>query len=162
MENANPLIKQVIEPIKDITFDSNKKLENVTIDNVFELIRNILDPEHPYTLEQLNVVCKDHIEIGEIAENDILCKLGLPIKFINVTFVPTVPHCSMAGLIGLCLKAQLEKYIEKYWIRVYIKEGTHVNYTLLNKQFNDKDRVMAALENEAIIETLLSQLPKIN
>ena len=32
---------------------------------VFEHIRDINDPEHPYTLEQLNVVCEDHIDVDD-------------------------------------------------------------------------------------------------
>lgn len=30
---------------------------------IFEHIRDITDPEHPYTLEQLNVVAEDHIAV---------------------------------------------------------------------------------------------------
>jgi hypothetical protein len=32
---------------------------------VFEHVRDINDPEHPYTLEQLNVVCEDHIDVDD-------------------------------------------------------------------------------------------------
>lgn len=161
MENSNPKLKAEIGPAKEIHL-KNGKLEDINVDTVFELIRNIIDPEHPYSLEKLNVVNKEDIEIGKIDCKDTVCKKGMPIDFIDVIFTPTVPHCSMAGMIGLSLKAQLERYIEKFWIRIYIKEGTHTNYKILNKQFNDKDRVMAALENDAIIDTLISQLPVFN
>lgn len=32
---------------------------------VFEHLRDITDPEHPYTLEQLNVLDEDHIEVDD-------------------------------------------------------------------------------------------------
>lgn len=158
MENANPILNKDLSEKVEVKF-KNGKLEEVNTATVFELIRNIVDPEHPYTLEQLNVVSKEDIEIGAVEDEEIICRKGLPIKYVKVTFTPTVPHCSMAGLIGLCIKAQLDKYIGKYWNRVYIKENTHANYIALNKQFNDKDRVTAALENENIIDSLISNLP---
>ena len=60
-----------------------------------DLIRNINDPEHPLTLEQLNVVQQGHIEV-EDEDNKVV-----------VYFTPTIPHCSMATLIGLSLKVRL-------------------------------------------------------
>ena len=33
---------------------------------VFDIIRNIQDPEHPLTLEQLKVVNVDHIEVVDV------------------------------------------------------------------------------------------------
>lgn len=60
-----------------------------------DLIRNINDPEHPLTLEQLNVVQQGHIEV-EDEDSKVL-----------VYFTPTIPHCSMATLIGLSLKVRL-------------------------------------------------------
>lgn len=51
-----------------------------------ELVRTIYDPEHPNTLEELNVVSAPQITI---TGNRIL-----------VEFTPTVPHCGMSTLIG--------------------------------------------------------------
>jgi len=53
------------------------------------------DPEHPLTLEELNVIQQAHIEVND-AEN-----------FVNVYFTPTIPHCSMATLIGLSIRVRL-------------------------------------------------------
>ena len=41
--------------------------EREPIDNleIFEHIRDITDPEHPYTLEQLNVVAEDQIRVDD-------------------------------------------------------------------------------------------------
>ena len=71
-------------------FESNK-LSYIFID----LIRHINDPEHPLTLEELNVVQEDLICINN-KENSI-----------SVHFTPTIPHCSMATLIGLSIRVCL-------------------------------------------------------
>lgn len=56
-----------------------------------DLIRGITDPEHPLTLEQLAVVNPHHISVTQGRKPRVL-----------IIFTPTVPHCSMATLIGLC------------------------------------------------------------
>lgn len=58
-------------------------------------IRDITDPEHPYTLEQLSVVSEEAIEVDDAAGT------------VQVQFTPTVEHCSMATLIGLCIRVKL-------------------------------------------------------
>lgn len=67
----------------------------VYILTILDLIRDINDPEHPLTLEQLNVVQQGHIEIDDKRSK------------VLVYFTPTIPHCSMATLIGLSLKVRL-------------------------------------------------------
>ncbi len=68
-----------------------------------DLIRNINDPEHPLTLEQLNVVQQGHIEVDDMESRAL------------VYFTPTIPHCSMATLIGLSLKVRLIRSLpERY------------------------------------------------
>ena len=45
---------------------------------------------------------------------------------ITVTFIPTIPHCSMANMIGLMIKVKLIRSAPKeYKIDVKVKEGTH-------------------------------------
>ena len=58
-------------------------------------MRNINDPEHPLSLEELNVLQEAHIEVSD-AESRVL-----------VYYTPTIPHCSMATLIGLCIRVRL-------------------------------------------------------
>ncbi len=60
-----------------------------------DLIRNINDPEHPLTLEQLNVVQQGHIDVSDLESK------------VTVSFTPTIPHCSMATLIGLSIRVRL-------------------------------------------------------
>jgi metal-sulfur cluster biosynthetic enzyme len=62
---------------------------------VYDIVKNIMDPEHPLTLEQLNIVDPQHILVDN--KN----------RIINVRFTPTIPNCSMSTLIGLMLKVKL-------------------------------------------------------
>lgn len=55
---------------------------------IFDIIRNINDPEHPLTLEDLRVLEEKNITVNN-KENTV-----------HVNFTPTIPHCSMATLIG--------------------------------------------------------------
>jgi len=107
---------------------------------IFDLLRDINDPEHPMSLEELNVIQMDNIEI----DHDISC--------INVNFTPTIPHCSMATLIGLSIKVCLLRSLPpKYKVEVRISPGSHTSEVAINKQLADKERVAAALENNNLI-----------
>lgn len=45
---------------------------------------------------------------------------------VRVEFNPTVPHCSLATLIGLCLRIKIERNIAQYLkLDIYIKKGAH-------------------------------------
>lgn len=45
---------------------------------------------------------------------------------MRVEFNPTVPHCSLATLIGLCIRAKIERNIpHKIKLDIYIKKGAH-------------------------------------
>ena len=47
---------------------------------------------------------------------------------VEVHFTPTIPHCSMAQMIGLMVKVKLAKFLPpKYKIKVLVTKGTHVN-----------------------------------
>ena len=59
------------------------------------IIRSINDPEHPLTLEELNVVDESNIEVDDDS------------NYVKVMFTPTIPHCSMATLIGLAIRVML-------------------------------------------------------
>ena len=58
------------------------------------------DPEHPHTLEELQVVKEELVEINA-SDGDA--------TQICVSFNPTVPHCSLATLIGLCMRVKLQR-----------------------------------------------------
>ena len=118
--------------------------EEFTASEIFEYIRSINDPEHPLTLEQLNVVSVENIKINDNNPNKIL-----------INYTPTIPHCSMATLIGLSLRVKLLRSLpQRFKVRIAITPGTHQSEKEINKQLNDKERVAAALENYSLIKVV--------
>ncbi|KAM9377225.1 cytosolic iron-sulfur assembly component 2A [Pholidichthys leucotaenia] len=121
----------------------NKKMEEKALE-VYDVIRSIRDPEKPNTLEELEVVTEKCVEVQELGEDEYL---------IIIKFSPTVPHCSLATLIGLCLQVKLQRCLPfKHKLEIYISEGTHSTEEDINKQINDKERVAAAMENPNLRE----------
>ena len=73
----------------------------------------------------------------------------------DILYTPTIPHCSMAQIIGLMIKVKLTWGLPRNMkVTVKITPGTHVNEKSVNKQINDKERVLAALENPNIMKIL--------
>ena len=115
-----------------------------------DYIRSIKDPEKPATLEDLHVVYEDGIQVNpnwtfllffvknsaEILIIVTTCfyfsqvKGVTPgnVKIVQIEFNPTVPHCSLATLIGLCIRVQLERTVahsESFKLDIFIKKGAH-------------------------------------
>ncbi|XP_044263534.1 MIP18 family protein galla-1 isoform X2 [Tribolium madens] len=112
---------------------------------VYDLIRTIKDPEKPNTLEELNVVYEEGVEVKERTSGNV--------SVVRVEFNPTVPHCSLATLIGLCIRIKLERCIPyRIKLDIYIKAGAHTTEHEINKQINDKERIAAAMENPNLKE----------
>ncbi len=85
-----------------------------TAEEVFDMIRNINDPEHPFTLEQLRVAQLELIDVDN--ENGT----------IDLMFTPTIPHCSLARMIGLCLRVKLLRALpQRFKVRITITPGKH-------------------------------------
>jgi len=159
MENPNPeidLSSDVSDPLDKLTLEEFVSMDflsspgntptkyvsvasdedPVTADEIFALVRDIKDPEHPeLSLAQLRVVRKDHIQI----------KGG----HVLLEYIPTIPTCSVAVLIGLTLLRKLQLCVSrtKYKVHVRIAEGKHVQEKQVNKQLADHERVAAAMEN---------------
>lgn len=107
------------------------------------MIRFINDPEHPLTLEELHVVQQKLIKVNN-KNNEV---------FVN--FTPTIPHCSMATLIGLSIRVKLLRSLPaRFKVTVEITPGTHNAENAVNKQLADKERVAAALENANLISVI--------
>eukprot|EP00884_Botryococcus_braunii_P016763 jgi/Botrbrau1/3770/Bobra.0183s0005.1 len=107
---------------------------------IFEHIRDITDPEHPHTLEELNVVSEDLIQVDDASSS------------VWVNFTPTVAHCTMATLIGLCIRVKLLQDLPpRFKVDIRVTPGTHSTEHATNKQLNDKERVAAALENPHLL-----------
>lgn len=75
------------------------------------LIRSINDPEHPLTLEQLNVVEQSLVKVDD--DND----------YVKIQFTPTIPHCSMATLIGLAIRVQLLRSLPDRFKASYLDDN---------------------------------------
>ncbi|KAJ6712145.1 hypothetical protein OIU79_008373, partial [Salix purpurea] len=94
--NANPVIyekkERRVRSVDDSEYTAAEAIDQL---EVFDHIRDIKDPEHPYSLEELKVITEDAIEVDD------------KLSYVRVTFTPTVEHCSMATVIGLCLRVKL-------------------------------------------------------
>ncbi|KAL4318725.1 hypothetical protein GQ457_18G005410 [Hibiscus cannabinus] len=139
--NANPIVYEK----KERQFTSNFVVQVILIFLIFlNHIRDIKDPEHPYSLEELKVITEDAIEV----DNER--------SYVRVTFTPTVEHCSMATVIGLCLRVKLMRSLPSHYkMDIRVAPGTHATEAAVNKQLNDKERVAAALENPNLLDMVL-------
>ena len=145
LQNANPKIFEVSQPItlsdEDFIYDDEDTIDPISSSEIFEHIRHINDPEHPLSLEQLNVVSSEHVVVAG--------------NSISVNFTPTIPHCSMATLIGLSLRVKLIRCLPpRFKVRIEIYPGSHQSELAINKQLNDKERVAAALENKHLLDVV--------
>jgi metal-sulfur cluster biosynthetic enzyme len=114
--------------------------EAIDADELFEWIRHIHDPEHPYTLEQLHVVVVDQIAVDDAGGT------------VLVEFTPTIPHCTMATLIGLSIRVRLMRCLSRrFKVAIRVTPGSHQTEDQVNRQLNDKERVAAALENQQLL-----------
>ena len=147
LQNSNPIVFDIKENSlcfnNTLDFEDELSQECVTSMEIFEYIRHINDPEHPLTLEQLNVLQLHNIFVKDDK------------NFVKVNFTPTIPHCSMATLIGLCIRVQLLRSLPiRFKVIVEITPGTHQSEAAINKQLNDKERVAAALENGYLLDVV--------
>ena len=147
-QNLNPFVKTKLHKYKKDWLNERQKIENddniedkVDIYEVFEIIRNITDPEHRYNLEELNIISLEDISV----DNDN--------RLITVYFTPTIANCGFASFIGLSIKKKLLNFISpKYNIDVLIKEPKNESDKNLNKQMNDKERLEASNLNEKLVD----------
>ncbi|XP_001654239.2 MIP18 family protein CG30152 [Aedes aegypti] len=109
-------------------------------ETIYDFLRTIRDPEKPNTLEDLKVVYEEGIFVQEPTEGNVYV--------VRIEFNPTVPHCSLATLIGLCIRIKVQRNINhNLKLDIYIKKGAHSTEDEINKQINDKERIAAAMEN---------------
>ncbi|XP_075229269.1 MIP18 family protein galla-2 [Lycorma delicatula] len=144
LENINPkLYKKCVERIVTSEEEDDNTTDEFDSREVFDLIRGINDPEHPLTLEELNVVEQSLVQVDNVNNE------------IKVLFTPTIPHCSMATLIGLSVRVRLLRALPpRFKVSVEITPGTHASEAAVNKQLADKERVAAALENKNLIRVI--------
>jgi metal-sulfur cluster biosynthetic enzyme len=149
------------------TPSSTTVVDPVTSDEIFDIIRNIQDPEHPLTLEQLGVVSRSQVTLryekdnksssdstsDDDGDDDICSQTSRQNRLVDIRYTPTIPHCSMATLIGLCIRVKLLRSLpaDRFKVTVRIQPGTHQSEQSVNKQLADKERVCAALENKHLL-----------
>nr|XP_011465107.1 PREDICTED: MIP18 family protein At1g68310 [Fragaria vesca subsp. vesca] len=141
--NANPVIYGKKERrVRSVPSAADENaVEPIDQEEIFDHIRDIKDPEHPYSLEELKVISEDAIEVDDVRGH------------VRVTFTPTVEHCSMATVIGLCLRVKLLRSLpSRFKVDIRVAPGSHATEASVNKQLNDKERVAAALENPNVVE----------
>ena len=151
-DNPNPVVHSRSAPVRgpptaaeldDDVADPIDELE------LFDMLRNINDPEHPLTLEQLNVVTIDSVTVDDEK------------NMVKVLFRPTIEHCSMATLIGLSIRVKLLRSLPKrFKVEVGITPGAHATEDQVNKQLKDKERCAAALENPHLTSVVNEALAK--
>src|ERR1700712_85943 len=115
LDNSNPdiFLKKQARPVTAADLDDSLE-DEIDGREIFDLIRNIKDPEHPLTLEELNVVSEDNIFIDH-KKNEAVVK-----------FTPTISHCSLATLIGLSIQVKLLRCLPaRLKVDVRITEGSH-------------------------------------
>jgi len=150
MQNVSPEVWEIREQY-DIEWKDGEVC--VTQQSIFQIVRSIKDPEHDYTLEQLKVVDIDRINIKKINRR------ANSAEVVEIEIVPTIPHCSMVGFIGLSILYKLSKILSsKYIVRVIVCKGTHTQDDEMTKQFADTERTSSAFLNASILSTLLSLL----
>jgi len=136
-------------PSSSSSSSSTRRRDPIDRAEVFELIRHLNDPEHPLTLEQLNVASLDLIEVRDEPGG------GANASTVDVRFTPTIPHCSMATLIGLSIRVKLLRALPpRFKVCVRITPGAHASEEAVNKQLADKERVAAALENGNLLDVV--------
>jgi len=117
LQNPNPVIYAPQSIQRDTTIThSNPDAEAFDTFEVFDLIRHINDPEHPLTLEQLNVARFENVTVNSEQSH------------IQICFTPTIPHCSMATLIGLCIRVKLLRSLpSRFKVDIKVTPGTHAS-----------------------------------
>jgi len=77
------------------------------------------------------------MEITNKTTLQVINQRNLKLYTVRIEFNPTVPHCSLATLIGLSIRIKvIRSILENVKLDIYIKEGAHTteeesNYELL-------------------------------
>jgi metal-sulfur cluster biosynthetic enzyme len=139
-ENPNPTVfaspRYFRQSQDDIDSPDRELIDSLEI---YEHIRNIFDPEHPLTLEQLHIVTPEDIHVNDAGGS------------VEVIFTPTVPNCSLPAVLGLCIREKLLRVLPLRFhskIRITVAPGKHQLEDSINRQLRDKERCLAAMERK--------------
>lgn len=82
-------------------------------------------------LQELKVVSEDSIFVLKPTDGKV--------PVVRIEFNPTVPHCSLATLIGLTIRIKILRHFpHNLKLDIYIKKGAHSTEDEINKQINDR------------------------
>ena len=144
-DNANPLVKSTSKNNASSSISLRKRAEReraasgcssssskrdpIDAREIFAHIKDINDPEHPYSLEQLAVVSPENVVVDDEKSR------------ATVYFTPTVEHCSMATLIGLSIRVQLLRVLPRRFkvdvrfVLIWFRMSSSSLYLLLSLSF---------------------------
>ncbi|KAL1213922.1 Protein AE7-like 2 [Cardamine amara subsp. amara] len=144
--NENPIVypKRKRHVRTDQSNTDEFSVEPIDQLDVFDHIRDIKDPEYPeLSLEELSVITEESIEVDDEK------------SYVRITFTPTLPHCHVPNVIGLCIYGKLLQSLpRRFKIDVRVAPGSHVNEDAVNKKLSDKERMVAGLENPYLVALL--------
>jgi metal-sulfur cluster biosynthetic enzyme len=108
---------------------------------VYEHLRDVRDPEHPLTMEQLRIICPENVQVDDAKGS------------VEVVFTPTTPTCSLPAHLGLCLREKLLRVLPTRFhsrLRVVVAPGTHTAAEAITRQLRDKERCLAVMEKDEV------------
>lgn len=142
MQNPNPVIYSSSEHLRQNPDDlDSPEREPIDSIEIFDYIRDIIDPEHPLSLEQLRIVSPEDITVDDAAGS------------VTVIFTPTVPNCSLPAILGLAIREKLLRVLPLRFhskLHIVCAQGKHEQEDSINRQLRDKERCLAALERSAL------------
>ncbi|KAG2253595.1 hypothetical protein Bca52824_083731 [Brassica carinata] len=151
--NENPIVYEIKERRDVRAYSSNT--DELSVDAIDQLevfdillfahhIRDIKDPEHPYSLEQLKVLTEDSVEVDDTKSHPVCAELffsGLH-SLQRWNIVAWRP-------LSVSVSASLMRSLpSRYKIDIRVAPGTHATEAAVNKQLNDKERVGCTRESK--------------
>ena len=105
-----------------------------TVDDVFESLKPVMDPEHPISITdpRMKIVEPDFIRIID--------------DMIRVRFKPTTPYCPMGGLIGILIRHRLEQEYPESKVQVLLLPNSHSQEEAVNSMINDDEKYRNVVE----------------
>jgi len=104
-------------------------------EDVIEVLRRVMDPEHPVSVVDLGLVRPEDITVTE--------------DEVRVLFAPTSPMCPMGAIIGVIIRKALEDAAPGKRVVVRVKPGTHMQEEVCNRMVNDEQQYRNAVEKLA-------------
>eukprot|EP01017_Pseudomicrothorax_dubius_P011376 TRINITY_DN14244_c0_g1_i1.p1 TRINITY_DN14244_c0_g1~~TRINITY_DN14244_c0_g1_i1.p1 ORF type:complete len:159 (-),score=28.43 TRINITY_DN14244_c0_g1_i1:136-612(-) len=146
-QGGSPRSPETQEPSSPVHL--SPRPEEEFLEEVYELLRTIRDPEYPFLIGDLLAIERRNINVttSEKGEN-----------VIDIEWTPMRARKVWAVKVSLAMIYKLEKTLSKYRkvkVNVLLKDqkGSRT-WDEINKQLHDKERVASAWENEKTLSWL--------